>query len=136
MQVFVGVIPDDLKTMIEVKEDVDYVVDWNRTAPFLRHVQLADLEIGEQPRLASGLSAKELEELGYEVLIDGKAGPLLLQRREGLSVSYWFTFHTDRSTLPYREVHAVPGELTSRTLSSERDRAAGSRRLRKDPSCR
>ncbi|MCX7397334.1 MAG: BatA and WFA domain-containing protein [Planctomycetales bacterium] len=123
VQVFVGVIPDDLKTMIEVKEDVDYVVDWNRTAPFLRHVQLADLEIGEQPRLASGLSAKELEELGYEVLIDGKAGPLLLQRREGLSVSYWFTFHTDRSTLPYRvgfpiiAANAVESALKQASLS-------------------
>jgi hypothetical protein len=123
VQVFVGVIPDDLKTMIEVKEDVDYVVDWNRTAPFLRHVQLADLEIGEQPRLASGLSAKELEELGYEVLVDGKAGPLLLQRREGLSVSYWFTFHTDRSTLPYRvgfpiiAANAVESALKQASLS-------------------
>jgi hypothetical protein len=36
VQVFVGVIPDDLKTMIEVKEDVESVVDWNRTAPFLQ----------------------------------------------------------------------------------------------------
>ena len=123
VQVFVGVIPDDLKAMIEIKEDVDYVVDWNRTAPFLRHVQLADLEIGEQPRLATGLSAKELEELGYEVLIDGKAGPLLLQRREGLSVSYWFTFHTDRSTLPYRvgfpiiAANAVESALKQASLS-------------------
>ena len=123
VQVFVGVIPDDLKAMIEVKEDVDYVVDWNRTAPFLRHVQLADLELGEQPRLATGLSAKELEELGYEVLIDGKAGPLLLQRREGLSVSYWFTFHTDRSTLPYRvgfpiiAANAVESALKQASLS-------------------
>lgn len=123
VQVFVGVIPDDLKAMIEVKEDVDHVVDWNRTAPFLRHVQLADLELGEQPRLATGLSAKELEELGYEVLIDGKAGPLLLQRREGLSVSYWFTFHTDRSTLPYRvgfpiiAANAVESALKQASLS-------------------
>ena len=123
VQVFVGVIPDDLKTMIEVKEDVESVVDWNRTAPFLRHVQLADLELGEQPRLANGIGAKELEELGYEVLIDGKAGPLLLQRREGLSVSYWFTFHTDRSTLPYRvgfpiiAANAVEAALKQASLS-------------------
>jgi Ca-activated chloride channel family protein len=43
-----------------------------------------------------------MEDRGYEVLIDGRVGPLLLQRREGLNVSFYFLFHTDRSTLPYR----------------------------------
>lgn len=102
VRVFVGVVPKDLQDLITVEEDVTYVVDWNRTAPMLRHVQLADVQIGERPRLAEGAATKDLEERGYEVLIDGSTGPLMLQRREGLSVSYWFTFHTDRSTLPYR----------------------------------
>lgn len=102
VRLFVGVVPQDLQELIKVEEDVSYVVDWNRTAPMLRHVQLADVQIGEQPKLAVGAATKDLEERGYEVLIDGNAGPLMLQRREGLSVSYWFTFHTDRSTLPYR----------------------------------
>ena len=102
VKLFVGVVPSDLQELIKVEEDVSSVVDWNRTAPMLRHVQLADVQIGEQPRLAVGAATKDLEERGYEVLIDGNAGPLMLQRREGLSVSYWFTFHTDRSTLPYR----------------------------------
>lgn len=102
VQVFIGVIPADLQKLIEIREDVAHVVDWNHTAPLLRHVQLADVQTGEQPKLATGAGAKELEELGYEVLIDGNTGPLLLQRREGLSVSFWFTFHTDKSTLPYR----------------------------------
>lgn len=121
--VFVGVIPPDLKDLIEVREDVAYVVDWNRTAPLLRHVQLADVQVGEQPKLANGASAKELEERGYEVLIDGNTGPLLLQRREGLSVSYWFTFHTDKSTLPYRvgfpivAANAVESALKQASLS-------------------
>jgi hypothetical protein len=121
--VYVGVIPPDLKDLIEVQEDVAWVVDWNRTAPLLRHVQLADVQIGQQPKLANGASAKELEERGYEVLIDGNAGPLLLQRREGLSVSYWFTFHTDKSTLPYRVgfpivvANAVEAALKQASLS-------------------
>jgi len=102
VRVLVGVVPSDLQDLITVEEDVTYVVDWNRTAPMLRHVQLSDVQIGEQPKLAAGAATKELEERGYEVLIDGNAGPLMLQRREGLTVSYWFTFHTDRSTLPYR----------------------------------
>ena len=102
VRMFVGVVPPDLQELIKVDEDVSYVVDWNRTAPMLRHVQLADVQIGEQPKLAVGAATKDLEERGYEVLIDGNAGPLMLQRREGLSVSYYFLFHTDRSTLPYR----------------------------------
>jgi hypothetical protein len=123
VQVFVGVIPPDLQAMIELKEDVAYVVDWNRTAPLLRHVQLADVQLGEQPKLAAGIGAKDLEERGYEVLIDGNAGPLLLQRREGLSVSFWFTFHTDKSTFPYRvgfpivAANAVESALKQASLS-------------------
>lgn len=123
VNLFVGVIPSDLQELINVEEDVSYVTDWNRTAPMLRHVQLADVQIGEQPKLAVGAATKDLEERGYEVLIDGNAGPLLLQRRTGLSVSYWFTFHTDRSTLPYRvgfpilAANAIESALKQASLS-------------------
>jgi Ca-activated chloride channel family protein len=123
VRMFVGVIPPDLQELIKVDEDVSHVVDWNRTAPILRHVQLADVQIGEQPKLAAGAATKDLEERGYEVLIDGNAGPLMLQRREGLSVSYWFTFHTDRSTLPYRvgfpivAANAIESALKQASLS-------------------
>jgi hypothetical protein len=102
VKVFVGVVPADVQDLISVQEDVATVVDWNRTSPFLRHVQLSDVQIGEKPTLAENRTAKDLEERGYEILIDGNAGPLLMQRREGLKISFWFLFHTDRSTLPYR----------------------------------
>ena len=102
IKVLVGVIPEELKSLISVREELGSVVDWNRTAPLLRHVQLAEVEFAELPAYAEGASAKDLEERGYEVLIDGKAGPLLLQKREGLQTTWWFTFHTDRSTLPFR----------------------------------
>lgn len=123
VRLFVGVVPSDLQELIKVEENVSYVIDWNRTAPMLRHVQLADVQIGEQPKLAVGAAAKDLEERGYEVLIDGNAGPLMLQRRQGLSVSYWFTFHTDRSTLPYRvgfpiiAANAIEAALKQASLS-------------------
>lgn len=102
VKVLVGVIPEDLKSLVSVREELGSVVDWNRTAPLLRHVQLAEVEFAELPAYAEGASAKDLEERGYEVLIDGKAGPLLLQKREGIQTTWWFTFHTDRSTLPFR----------------------------------
>lgn len=123
VRLFIGVLPEDLKGLVTIQEDVTNVVDWNRTAPLLRHVQLSDVQIGEKPTLAENRSAKDLEERGYEVLIDGTTGPLLLQKREGLRISYWFLFHTDRSTLPYRlgfpiiAANAVESALKQASLS-------------------
>ncbi|MEY2727815.1 MAG: hypothetical protein RLZZ458_3682 [Planctomycetota bacterium] len=102
LKVLVGVIPEDLKSLITVRDELGAVVDWNRTAPLLRHVQLAEVEFAELPAYVSGVTVGDLEERGYEVLVDGKSGPLLLQKREGLQTTWYFTFHTDRSTLPYR----------------------------------
>ena len=105
--VYNGVLPKDLEHLIavgELKEDEEplQVVDSIDTAPLLRHVRLRDVQIGQSARYAKGAKARMLEELGYEVLIDGTKGPLMLQRRRGLETAYYFLFHTDRSTLPYR----------------------------------
>ena len=100
--IFVGVVPPDIEDLVTVNEELASVVDWNRTAPLFRHVLLSEVQIGQQPEYAEGASESDLEERGYEVLVDGSVGPLVLQRREGLAVSYYFLFHTDRSTLPYR----------------------------------
>lgn len=123
VKIFVGVIPEALSGLIEVKDDIGTVVDWNRTAPLLRHVQLADVQSGEQPAWIGEANAESIEKLGYEVLIDGAAGPMLLQKREGLSVSYWFVFNTDKSTLPFRvgfpiiAANAVESALKQASLS-------------------
>ena len=131
VQIFVGLIPADLSELVSVEEDVAAVVDWNRTSPLLRHVQMGDVQIGERPAYAEEVSAKHLEERGYEVLVDGNAGPLLIQRREGLKTSYWFLFHTDRSTLPYRlgfpimAANAVESALKQASLSEVTAAATG-----------
>ncbi|MEZ6043348.1 MAG: BatA and WFA domain-containing protein [Planctomycetaceae bacterium] len=131
VQVFVGVIPGDLQSLVTVEEQVATVVDWNRTAPLLRHVQLGDVQIGEQPAYGQDVTTKDLEERGYEVLIDGNEGPLLIQRREGLKTSFWFLFHTDRSTLPYRlgfpimAANAVETALKQASLSEVSAAATG-----------
>ena len=102
VQVMIGVIPSDLEDLIGVEDDLADVVDWNRTSPLLRHVQLREVQIGQKLVYAEGAEDADLEERGYEVLVAGSTGPLVLQKRAGLQVSYWFLFHTDRSTLPYR----------------------------------
>ncbi|MCA9064832.1 MAG: VWA domain-containing protein, partial [Planctomycetaceae bacterium] len=95
------------RPLLVIEEEISRVVDWNRTEPILRHVQLAELQLGVRPAYAPGVQVDDLEERGYEVLIDGNAGPLLLLRREGLQTSYYFTFHTDKSTLPFRVAFPV-----------------------------
>ena len=102
VKLFVGVVPPDVADLVTMTDEIANVVDWNRTAPLLRHVLLSDVQIGQQPVYAEGIDESDLEERGYEVLIAGSTGPLLLQKRQGLEVEYWFLFHTDRSTLPYR----------------------------------
>lgn len=107
LTVFNGVVPDELQDLIVVSdlEDQDApveIVDWVNTTPLLRHVRLRDVQIGQKARYAAGASSQTLEERGFEVLIHAAEGPLMLQRRRGLETEYYFLFHTDRSTLPYR----------------------------------
>lgn len=98
----VGFIPSDLQPVIEMGTNGSSVVDWRREAAVLQHVQLADLMVLDQPRFAGTAGEGDLENLGYEVLIHGQRGPLLVQKRDGDALRLALLFHTDRSTLPYR----------------------------------
>lgn len=105
--IFNGVVPAEVSDLVTVSDvDVDdtpvQIVDWANTAPLLRHVRLRDVQIGQKSRYVDDAQARDLEERGYEVLIHGAEGPLMLQRRRGLETEFYFLFHTDRSTLPYR----------------------------------
>lgn len=131
VKVFVGVIPKALSGLIELKEEVATVVDWNRTAPLFRHVQMADVQAAESPAWVGEANVEAIEKLGFEVLVDGNSGPLVLQKREGLSVSFWFLCHTDKTTLPYRvgfpiiAANAVESALKQASLSEANAAATG-----------
>jgi len=107
VRVMIGVVPPALEDLITVEDAVADVVDWNRTAPLLQHVQLREVQIGQKLIYGKDVTDADVEERGYEVLVTGASGPLVLQKREGLRVSFWFLFHTDRSTLPYRVAFPV-----------------------------
>jgi Ca-activated chloride channel homolog len=98
----VGFIPAELQRVIEAGTNGSSVVDWRRDAPVLQHVQLADLVVLEQPRFAANAGEANLENLGYEVLIHGQHGPLLVRKQDADGVRFALLFHSDRSTLPYR----------------------------------
>ncbi|MEQ8854265.1 VWA domain-containing protein [Gimesia sp.] len=98
----VGFVPEELEKYIKLETELTEVVDWNRSSSLLRHVQLSDVQITQQPVWTENSGVENLEELGYEVLIHGKLGPLLLQKRTPTDQEFYFLFDTDRSTLPYR----------------------------------
>lgn len=121
-----GVVPTEVSDLVSVSQvDVNEapveIVSWVETAPLLRHVRLRDVQIAEQARFSENATSQKLEERGYEVLIHGNAGPLMLQRRRGLETDFYFLFHTDRSTLPYRIAFPI---LVSNVIESALQQAS------------
>jgi len=98
----VGFIPPELQRFVEIGTNASTVVDWRRDAAALQHVELSDLVVLDQPRFAANAGEADLENLGYEVLIHGQRGPLLVRKQESDAVRFALLFHTDHSTLPYR----------------------------------
>lgn len=98
-----GLIPEDLKNMVSVTVELSDVLDWQRASPLLQHVQLADVQLTEKPAAAKDVRDRDFEELSYEILVHGPAGPLVLKKEShGGKLAFHILFHTDRSTLPYR----------------------------------
>ena len=127
----VGVIPPDLQQMISVETGLVEVVDWNRSAPLLQHVQLLGVQIADEPKKGEGVTDQQFEQLGYEILAYGRAGPLILKKRVGQKLSFYLLFHTDRSTMPYRVgfpilvTNAVQIALRESALSEVRAHSTG-----------
>jgi hypothetical protein len=98
----VGAIPEDIESLLTVETGIVEVVDWARTAPLLAHVQLFDVQIAENPTSNENVGERDYELAGYEILAQGRAGPLILERNQEGRQDYFFLFHPDRSSLPYR----------------------------------
>ncbi len=98
----VGVIPADLSPLLAVSDEGGAVIDWRRDAPLLAHVQWGDVLLLGGPVARPEVRENDYENLGFEVLVYGQRGPLLVQRREAARVSFYLLFDSDRSTLPYR----------------------------------
>ncbi len=101
-RLFVGLVPPPLRPLISLENKAGQVVDWDRSAPLLQHVTLRDLVLLQRPIVASGVQPGDYESRGYEVLIDGERGPLLLRHQQGERLTYHLLFHSSKSTLPYR----------------------------------
>lgn len=97
-----GAPPGAIADLVEVVEEPGTVVDWVRTAPPLRHVDLTDLVLLDDVRWRGPAGVFDLENRGWRVLVHGANGPLAVERREDGRVAYHLLFDVRRSTLPYR----------------------------------
>jgi hypothetical protein len=128
----VGYIPDDIASLVEIESGLAEIVDWMRTAPLLQHVQLLDVQIADQPKLAKGVTERDFELAGYEILAQSRTGPLILERTGGGQTDFQFLFHPDRSSLVYRVgfpilvQNAIQVALTRAALSEAKALPAGS----------
>lgn len=123
--VFDGLVPASLQNLLSARDvtaedGAVEVIDWKATSPLLQHVRLRGVQIGQTCEFADEATEQKLEEQGYEILIHGGDGPLLLQRRRGLETDYVFTFSTGRSTLPYRLAFPI---MVQNTLQAVRQQA-------------
>jgi Ca-activated chloride channel homolog len=103
----VGVTPDVAKRLVEPATGLTRFLDWNRTTPLLRHMQLRDVEIAEAMRSVSQVDDGSFEEAGYSVLASGTEGPLILRNRSASRLTFHTLFHTSRSTLEFRVAFPV-----------------------------
>ncbi len=101
-RLLVGIVPDSLQKLISIETNGTRVVDWRRDAPLLQHVQLGDLVVLDRPEYLGKASEGDLENLGYEVLVHGNRGPLLVRKQTAEQLELAMLFHSDHSTLPYR----------------------------------
>ena len=99
---FVGQTPPDVGPMLNTLDEMAVLVDWQRDANLLQHVQLREVDISQSPERVEGIEDTDIERLGYEILAYGNRGPLILRKNDGLKLDYFLLFDTDRSTLPYR----------------------------------
>lgn len=98
----IGTVPEGLAEFIEMTAGHNDVVDWQRSDPLLRHVQLSDVQFVEHPSYKDSASRQDIEEAGYRVVAETANGPLIVRREQGRQVDYVFLFDPDRSTLPFR----------------------------------
>lgn len=102
-----GVTPRDAASLVAPASGLTRFLDWDRTAPMLRHMQLRDVEIADAVQRVRETDDGSFEEIGYSVLAFGTDGPLILRNRRGSRLSFYLLFHTSRSTLEFRVAFPV-----------------------------
>ncbi|MDA0660459.1 MAG: BatA and WFA domain-containing protein [Planctomycetota bacterium] len=102
VRLVVGVVPPPLEKIIQLTEGSAEVIDWHRSSPLLQYVQLTDVITTDQVVQAAGTADTDVEQLGFEILVHGRTGPLLVREVGQTYHAFHLLFHPERSTLVYR----------------------------------
>lgn len=116
----VGVVPADIADLVDIRTQLAEVVDWNRTDPLLQHVLLGDVQIADDPVSRDGVTERDYEQAGYQVLAQGGNGPLIVAKTTPATTEWFLLFHADRSSLPYRVGFPI---LLANAVQRARERA-------------
>jgi Ca-activated chloride channel family protein len=99
---YVGIIPQDLQKLVTGQQGSAVPVDWRRDSPLLQHVDFTDVVSVDDPHSAAEVRAGDFANAGYDILIHGPRGPMMVEKQEEGKRSAYLFFHTDHTTLPYR----------------------------------
>jgi hypothetical protein len=97
-------IPNELRTAIQLVPEADEVVDWDRSAPLLQYAELDRLPLSISPRLRS---SQALSRAGFDVIVEGGRGPLLLRRLSAERIDYHLLLPLSQSELSRRVAFPV-----------------------------
>ena len=106
-----GVIPSDLQGVFEWSEQQSKVIDWERSDLLLQHASLADLLMLKTLNFSQEAALSSIEKKSYEIIAHGEKAPIAIKKHFGDSNRYFFLFHYNQSTFPYKV--AFPIMLTN-----------------------
>ncbi len=104
VRLWISMVPDSLADVLRVEKPSSHqAIDWRRDEPLLQHVDLSNVVFLDEP-VASEVEEGVFVSRGFEVLVFGARGPLLLResRLADETVVFHALFDFDRSTFPYR----------------------------------
>ncbi len=98
--------PPELAALISVEKDPKSqgirAIDWRRDSPLLQHVSFDEVVFLDDPVLAKGKDSTAIRVLGWEALVEGPHGPLMVAHMEENLTRVHLLFEPDHSTLPFR----------------------------------
>jgi hypothetical protein len=98
----VGFVPAELQPLLTIQSASTAAVDWRRESPLLQHVTFRDVVIMDEPTRAPNTTDADFAARGYDILVHGAHGPLMIEKQERDQRRIHLLFHPDHSTLPYR----------------------------------
>ena len=101
VQLRLGQVPAVLQELVKVEQRSNQAIDWRRDASLLQHVDFSNVVFLDQPVTADFQPGVFLN-LGFDVLLYGSKGPLLLEERQDERLTIHALFHPERSTFSFR----------------------------------